>query len=399
MREQFSGMNPTLALMRMTSDSRRAFRQDAPSISRGIRHFMPSIKQARWPEAILTTIALWLFVLLIFLPIIVERHSGEAWTSVALDSATVIVSMLFAMPMFAVFRSTLRWPQGKRTMILIATVIATAIANTIFDLVFQKLVATHVESAWASLPRDLGRAYPSALNYTLVFGVNMALFQVNYARRTSIIQELQLSQARSSAQQAQLAALRYQLNPHFLFNALNSISALIVTKRNEDAERMTEKLSSFLRSSLNADPGELIPLDEELAITEEYLGIESVRFGARLNVNVDCAPDACEALVPSFLVQPLVENAIKHGVGPSREPVDININASIDEGSLCITVENGVAPGAMEGQAQAERRGVGLRNVRRRLEAVYGTAATLTTEPLENRYVATICIPEIQRTS
>lgn len=388
--------------MLMVSDSLPALRQDGSSSSRGFRHHMPSgSNQARWPEAILSTIALWLFVLLLFLPIISQRHQGEGWSSVAIDSATVLISMLFAMPMFAIFRATVDWSQNKRALVLVATVIATAIANTIFDLMYQAWVAHHLHGAWRSLPSDLGRAYPSALNYILVFGVNMVLFQLTFARRTTLKQELQLSQARSAAQQAQLAALRYQLNPHFLFNALNSISALIVTKRNEDAEQMTDKLSSFLRSSLNADPGELVPLDEELALTEEYLDIESVRFGERLNVSVDCSPVASEALVPSFLVQPLVENAIKHGVAPSRDSVTIDIRADVEDGDLCITVAN-----CMNGEEQQERRerngrraGVGLINVRRRLEAVYGKGATLVAEPMGSRYVATICIPEIQQPS
>jgi signal transduction histidine kinase len=382
--------------MLMTSDSFRAMRQDAPSTWGGAAPYMTSgSNQAKWPEAIMITIALWLFVLLIFLPLIIDRHAGEGWGSIALDSATIFVSMLFAMPMFAVFRRTVHWPQAKRALVLIATVIATAIANTVFDLIFQGFVANHLEDAWASLPRDIGRAYPSALNYILVFGVNMALFQVNFARRTSLIQELKLSHARSAAQQAQLAALRYQLNPHFLFNALNSISALIVTKRNEDAERMTEKLSTFLRTSLNADPGELIPLDDELALTEEYLDIESVRFGERLNVSVDCAPDACDALVPSFLVQPLVENAIKHGVARSRGTVNISIHAKVEDGNLRIDVENCLPTGEEEpDQRRREgRSGVGLKNVRRRLEAVYGKAASLSAEARKDSYVATISLP------
>jgi sensor histidine kinase YesM len=236
----------------------------------------------------------------------------------------------------------------------------------------------------------------------LIFGVNMALFQVSFARRAALKQELQLSQARSAAQQAQLAALRYQLNPHFLFNSLNSISALIVTKRNEDAERMTDKLSSFLRTSLNSDPGELIPLEDELSLTEEYLEIESVRFGERLNVNIDCAPGACEALVPSFLVQPLVENAIKHGVAPSREPVSINIHASVQDGELCIRVENCITDDAKANRAgvgASGRTGVGLNNVRRRLEAVYGKSATLEAAPDQESFVATICIPKTQQAS
>jgi hypothetical protein len=360
---------------------------------------MPSgSNQARWPEAILISVALWLFSLLIFLPMILDRHVGEPWSSVLLDVGTIFVSMLFAMPMFAIFRKTIDWPQGARAMVLVGTVIVTAISNVVFDLMFQGFVADHVQAAWQSLPTDLGRAYPSALNYILVFGVNMALFQVSFSRRTNVKQELQLSEARSAAQQAQLAALRYQLNPHFLFNALNSISALIVTRRNEDAERMTEKLSSFLRTSLNADPGELVPLEEELSLIEEYLDIESVRFGERLVVNVDCSPEASEALVPSFLVQPLVENAIKHGVARSRDPTEIAIDAAVEDGELCIVVRNCIPDGA-ERTKQRGRGGVGLMNVRRRLEAVYGKRASLAAEAEDDSYVARICIPEIQQAS
>jgi hypothetical protein len=387
--------------MLMARDRLLPFRQDALSFSLGFPSYMPSAsKQARWPEAILITVALWLFVLLIFLPLIVDRHAGEGWSSIMLDAATIPISMLFAMPMFAVFKKTVEWPQSMRGMVLISTVIGTAVANTVFDLFFQGWVADNLQHAWADLPRDLGRAYRSALNYTLIFGVNMALFQVSYARRAALKQELQLSEARSAAQQAQLAALRYQLNPHFLFNALNSISALIVTKRNEDAERMTDKLSSFLRTSLNSDPGELVPLEDELALTEEYLDIESVRFGERLDVTVDCAPGACEALVPSFLVQPLVENAIKHGVAPSRAPVKIAIQAEISDGDLCIRVANCVTADAEANRVRNNlptRTGVGLENVRRRLEAVYGASATLSAGPGEANFVATICIPKIKR--
>jgi len=389
--------------MLIARDSFRPFRQGVASSSLRFLSHMPSAsKQARWPEAILITVALWLFVLLIFLPLIVDRHIGEGWSSIALDAATIPISMLFAMPMFAVFKKTVDWPQSMRALVLIATVIGTAIANTIFDLFFQAWIADHVEPSWSALPRDLGRAYPSALNYTLIFGVNMALFQVSFARRAALKQELQLSEARSAAQQAQLAALRYQLNPHFLFNALNSISALIVTKRNEDAERMTDKLSSFLRTSLNADPGELVPLDDELALTEEYLDIESVRFGERLDVNVDCAPGACEALVPSFLVQPLVENAIKHGVAPSRDPVRIDIRAAVEDGSLRISVCNSISADAEAAKGPKNvpsRTGVGLQNVRQRLQAVYGSSATLKAGPKDGAFIATISIPAPKRAS
>ena len=354
--------------------------------------------QARWPEAIALTVSLWLFVLLLFLPIIISKYEGESWSSVALDCSTIPVSILLAMPMFAIFRNTVHWTLRQRVVVMVVTVILIAAVNTAYDLAFQMLVSSKFDQIFANLGTDLSRAYPSLLNYILVFGVNMALFQVSFSRRTNVKQELQLSEARSAAQQAQLAALRYQLNPHFLFNALNSISALIVTRRNEDAERMTEKLSSFLRTSLSADPGELVPLEEELSLIEEYLDIESVRFGERLNVTVECSREASEALVPSFLVQPLVENAIKHGVAPSRQPTNISINACVEQGELCIVVGNCIPDGS-ERLKMRGRAGVGLLNVRRRLEAVYGKRASLTTEPDEDRFVARICIPEIQHAS
>ena len=254
-----------------------------------------SKSHAVWSDAIRSTVALWMFVLLVFLPAIIRRHAGEPWTGVALDCSTVIVSMGFAMLMFMTSRATVGLPYWTRLPLRAASVLFFASVNTMFDLLFQGWIADHVNDAWRNLPADFSRAYSSTLNYILVFGVNMILFHVNYARRAAVQQERQLAEAQLAAQQAQLAALRYQLNPHFLFNALNSISALIVTKRNEDAEEMTEKLSSFLRSSLNAEPSELVPLDEELALTEEYLEIESVRFGERLNVEIDCAPAACSA--------------------------------------------------------------------------------------------------------
>jgi sensor histidine kinase YesM len=346
--------------------------------------------QARWPEAIALTVALWLFVLLLFLPIIVAKYEGENWTSVALDCSTIPVSILLAMPMFAVFRNTVQHPLKKRVVIMIVTVIFTALVNTAYDVTFQTIISSNFDGTFETLGTGISRAYPSLLNYILIFGVNMTLFQVSFARRAALKQELQLSQALANAQQAQLAALRYQLNPHFLFNALNSISALIVTKRNAEAELMTDKLSSFLRSSLNADPGELIPLEEELSLTEEYLDIESVRFGERLDVRVDCSDHACEALIPSFLVQPLVENAIKHGVARSKVATQIEITGAVEGDRLMIRVANCIA--AQEGQAAAAS-GVGLANVRSRLDAVYGKGASLHAGVEDGRYVATISIP------
>jgi len=212
-----------------------------------------------------------------------------------------------------------------------------------------------------------------------------------YTRRRDVRRERQLAEARWSAQQAQLTALRFQLNPHFLFNTLNAISSMIVTGRNEEAEQMTDKLSSFLRASLSSDPTELVPLESELALLEEYLEIETIRFGERLNVEIPCTSEAAEVLIPSFLLQPLVENAIKYGVGPSPHPVTITLSAEVDVDFLVLEVtDNG--GGAAE-HVQPAGTGVGLENVRRRLEAVYGARASLNAHRLPQGFQVTICVP------
>jgi len=378
------------------SDSLPGLRQNRLRPPGGIACFMPSLKShARWGEALRSTLALWLFVLFIFLPVIVRRHAGEPWTGTAIDCSTILVSIGLAMIMFLASRATIDWPAMIRLPLRALAVLAAAGANTMFDLIFQGWIANHLVEAWQSLPTDFTRAYSSMLNYILVFGVNMILFHVNYARRAAIQQERHLAEANVAAQQAQLAALRYQLNPHFLFNSLNSISALIVTGRNKDAEAMTNRLSDFLRASLGADPTELIPLDEELALTQEYLDIESVRFGERLSVEVDCTDEACDALVPSFLVQPLVENAVKHGVARSRAPVEIRIRAAMEGGTLCIEVANCLV--AADADEPETNGGVGLANVRHRLEAVFGTRASLVAGERDGRFVAAIRIPDPDR--
>jgi hypothetical protein len=381
----------------MASDTLPVLRQDQSVSTRGVARFMPSSKShARWSDAIRSTVALWLFVALVFLPRIIALHAGESWTSVALDCVTFIVSMILAMIMFIFSRATIGMPHRSRLPLLAAAVLFFAALNVILDVLYSRLIADNFVETWRNLPADFGRRYNSLLNYLLVFGVNMILFHLNYARRAGLQQERQLAEANLAAQQAQLAALRYQLNPHFLFNALNSISALIVTQRNKDAEAMTDKLSSFLRSSLNADPAELIPLDEELALTEEYLAIESVRFGERLGINIDCEDQACHALVPSFLVQPLVENAVKHGVARSSAPVEIAIDARLMNGSLRISVSNCLTRDEIDHLPDAQGAGVGLDNVRHRLQAVFGRRASLTAGAAGDRFVATISIPDVK---
>jgi hypothetical protein len=348
-------------------------------------------REAGWREAIALTVALWLFVAIIYLPILIDRHPGQPWTSVAWDEVTLLLSMMLAMPVFALFKATRDWPVAQRALALGLGVLTVSMIQVTFDLLYTGLIANRVDTAWENLPTDLSRAYRATFNYVCVFGVNVALFHLVSARRHELQQAQELAHALSAAQHAQLAALRYQLNPHFLFNTLNAISAMIVTRRNDEAELMTDKLSSFLRASLASDPTELVPLDQELTLMEDYLEIESIRFGDRLHVEIDCAREACGVPIPSFLLQPLVENAIKYGVAPSLEPVNIRVTGRREGSDLVVTVED---DGRGAGQAvKTGGAGVGLDNIRKRLKALYGDNGVLSAEPRNPGFAATIRLP------
>lgn len=342
-------------------------------------------------DAIRLTFALWTFVILLYMPIIAEKHRGEGWFSVALDVSTMFVSIGFAMLLFLAHRATLASSQGVRFVIMASAILLAVLGQSVFDFLFTGFIAHNVVDAWKDLPRDLAHNYSGAFNYICVFGANVALFHLAYQRRRGQRQLRSLADAHSAAQQAQLTALRFQLNPHFLFNTLNAISSMIVTKRNAEAELMTERLSSFLRASLSSDPTELVSLEEELALIEEYLEIETVRFEERLAVEIHCEPRIADVPVPSFLLQPLAENAVKYGVSPSPEPVLIRIDAARQGSQLVIRVEDdgrfSDTPGDRSGT------GVGLANVRRRLDALYGDRAAIEAKPLERGYAVMIRLP------
>jgi hypothetical protein len=176
----------------------------------------------------------------------------------------------------------------------------------------------------------------------------------------------------SLAHAAQLTALRNQLNPHFLFNALNSIAGLISTGEARQAESMTENLSDFLRLSLALDPQRLISLREELRLQELYLNIQQVRFPDRLNVSVEVPAELEDALVPSLITQPLIENSIKHAVAQSTKTVELRIAARAAGDRLELIVEDG---GGNAPEAPVKGGRLGLANVSERLAAHFGAEA------------------------
>jgi hypothetical protein len=190
--------------------------------------------------------------------------------------------------------------------------------------------------------------------------------------------ERRLTTAREEAHRAHLTALRLQLHPHFLFNALNTVAGLIALERSDVAERAVINLSDFLRNTLEPGFGEKIALGEELEIQSSYLEIEALRFSDRLKVAYDVEPEARAALVPSLILLPLVENVFKHAVSRSEDPIELAIGARRLADALELTVENRPTTAAHPAR---EGLGIGLSNIRRRLEALYGKAATFSAGP------------------
>ncbi|QBG34517.1 sensor histidine kinase [Litorilituus sediminis] len=185
------------------------------------------------------------------------------------------------------------------------------------------------------------------------------------------VEKQNVLKANTVAHQAQLKMLRYQLNPHFLFNTLNAISTLILVKENQTANSMVTKLSEFLRYSLDKDPMKKVCLESELQALELYLAIEKVRFEDRLSVNFHIEPECQQALVPSMILQPLAENAIKHAIAVQEQGGEINITVKRFANDLLIEVaDNGPGADIVDGNLHRES-GVGLVNTRERLQALY----------------------------
>jgi two-component system LytT family sensor kinase len=202
---------------------------------------------------------------------------------------------------------------------------------------------------------------------------------------------LRLVQTQALAAESQNQMLRYQINPHFLFNTLNALSSLILQKDTQRAEKVVLSLSRFLRVSLEKDPTDKIGLAEEIETQRQYLSIEEIRFGERLRFEEDVPEALADALVPSLILQPLVENAVKYGVARSTRPVRVTISAEVRGDVLRVSVTD---DGAHDIDAQPVRLGVGLENVRRRLEALYGARGRLVCGPGERQgFVATVELP------
>ncbi|URD62257.1 histidine kinase [Sphingomonas sp. KRR8] len=224
-----------------------------------------------------------------------------------------------------------------------------------------------------------------------------AFYLASVSQRQALALSRRAAQAESAAQSAQVRALRYQVNPHFLFNTLNSLSSLVMAGRAQEAESMILKLSTFFRTSLSLNPTADVTLAEEIELQRLYLDIEKTRFPRRLKVDIDVPAQLSHALLPALILQPVVENAIKYGVSATRDKVTLRIAATEPKpGQLQIEITNrgGVALKSPRQRTQPDGTGVGLTNVSQRLAVRFGSEARCVFGPLaEGGYRVVMTLP------
>ncbi len=259
-------------------------------------------------------------------------------------------------------------------------------------LVNQFGAAILAAALWIGLARllglmlDLGPELAPAIPQLVVAG--LLLYLLSVALHYALLAVEASRESALQARDAELRALKSQINPHFLFNCLNSISALTSTDPAR-AREMCLLLSDFLRKTLGLGERASIPWREELELARTYLEVEQVRFGARLQIEMKVDEACAECQVPPLVLQPLIENAIKHGIATMVDGGTVRLEGRVDNGNLAVRVENSFDP-----EAPAPRRhGLGLRNVRNRLETRFGDAAYLRVAAEDNRFRAEMVFP------
>lgn len=320
-----------------------------------------------WTWQIVGWLAYWLMISITFLPVLPAGRSAVGLFQLK------FVRALIGFALSSVLRLIYRKFSGSSlAVIAFVTLIGSVLTGSLWTILMNLY-------AWLTSPEDFRFAnaaagFPSnSLDYSATFlAWSVIYFGWKIWQRWQRERENALQSA-ALAQKAQLEMLRYQLNPHFLFNALNSIRASI----DEDgvrAKQMITQLSEFLRYSLLGESAKKIPLRDELEAVRNYLAIEKIRFEDKLAVEYETESAAEDFRVPCFLLNPLVENAIKHGLQTSPKPLKIKISAKMSDDKLILEIANS---GRIKNDLSENGTGIGLKNVRERLNKLFGAGGQL----------------------
>jgi len=347
---------------------------------------LPDGERRRLPDlgiALKSIIAFWLLYIVLISIRAVALQYPDLWAMFARRGVVTCVGIIITFLVYLCLRPFAKRSLGGKTLAaallcLPASLLFSA-ANYFVFYVYApydvaKIEQERLHMGWTTLEMATRSIVETSLSWYFLFAAWAAVYVALSQAKQLRAADRHAAMLAREAQEAQLRALRYQINPHFLFNTLNSLSSLILTQRTDVAERMLMNLSTFFRATLSADPTADISLEEEIKLQRLYLDIEQIRFPERLTVEVDVPEALRSARVPVLILQPVVENAVKYGVARSRKHVTVRISAYEEAGRLHIKVKDDGEIPVEEDQGEGGT-GVGLRNVCDRLTARYGNRA------------------------
>jgi two-component system LytT family sensor kinase len=326
---------------------------------------------------------------------VLARAAGRVWTltSAVLSAFPWWVSWLLLTPVIAALAERFSFTEGRHWRSLakhavagaLIAVVVLVVVGTVYWYTLGQFNGV-ASSLGNQVHRFLGNFFlESIVTYGGTAGVFIAIDFARAARDETVNRarlETRAAELESSVAQARLDALSMQMNPHFLFNTLTAISGLIAQERKAEAREVIQRLGELLRQSLGNGNGAFSTVAREAALLEDYLYIQRLRFSDRLTARVDIDGDARDLLIPTMLLQPLVENAIRHGVEPREGKGTVQINVRRESASLRISISDSGRGFTLGQDGRPTREGIGIANTRERLDHIYGSAGSLT---LRNR--------------
>jgi two-component system LytT family sensor kinase len=346
--------------------------------SQRLRTLISTVYSNRMYQYWLMQVIGWGGLCVITLVCMILWFNSVQWSYIAHVILQSMLGLVLSLPLHQVYLALGSRPIRLRAIISLLAVMTVSLLWTLLS-IFAFISITNEQRAWAGFDGWYFSSLLVYMSWTALYYGNKYYYEAqleNTKKRSEAIaiareEQLKRLSAEADSKNAQLVMLRYQLNPHFLFNTLNNISALVKFQENEKAHRMITQLGYFLRYSLDNDPALKISLDQEIEALMLYLEIEQTRFGERLNLEFNIDEQARHAQVPSLLLQPLAENSIKYAIAANENGGTIKLEAAVREGELQIELTD-TGPGTMSNKpAPRTGRRVGLHNTLERLKTLY----------------------------
>jgi len=330
--------------------------------------------------------------------IIIMAHAIVLFFGYDLSLSTSVTDALFTNLLLSILGFGLWWaiqnikPATQGTVSAVLSYIVLVVLSVIaVDFVCRKILGALFHQDTDYLWILAGTTPWRLVTSSLYLGIIILVYYLIKSSGVLSEKEKEEAQLQSLLKHTELEVLKFQINPHFIFNSLNSISSLTLTAP-EKAREMVIKLSDFLRGSLGQSKAEMHTLEKELEQMSLYLDIEKVRFEDRLTVFRNIDKEALHSQIPNMVLQPLFENAIKYGVYEQLETVEIHINCTLESGALIIRISNNY-----DSQAVVQKgKGIGLKNVRNRLELIYGIPDLVTIERSKDQFCVKLEIPQVE---